>query len=56
MVRHAAAGRRNEQGQERVSSFHSIPLFRSDTAVSDEQRAQMDSDGHLVLPGLLPIG
>lgn len=52
MVRHAAAGRRNEQGQE-VSSFHSIPLFRSDTAVSDEQRAQMDSDGHLVLPGLL---
>lgn len=37
-----------------TSPFHDVPLFKADTIkLTDEQKAQMDTDGHLVLPGFL---
>jgi hypothetical protein len=48
------AAARDDDGANDSARFHSIPLFRHESVrVTDEQRAQMDSDGHLVLPGLL---
>lgn len=35
------------------SPFHKLPLFKSGVRLSDKQKAQMDTDGHLVLPGIL---
>eukprot|EP01043_Picozoa_sp_COSAG02_P003756 COSAG02_NODE_94_length_37427_cov_79.161728_11_plen_258_part_00 len=45
-----------EKDQTAVASspFHSLPLFKSGAlGLTDQQKAQMDIDGHLVLPGIL---
>ena len=43
-----------EQTRVATSPFHEIPLFKAGAGcLTDDQKAQMDSDGHLVLPGIL---
>lgn len=37
-----------------TSPFHAISLFKGGTVrLTDDQKARMDTDGHLVLPGIL---